>query len=448
VTRRGGRPAISLVIQAAAVAAAAVALLFRVSGTPVWDTVYAEDGGVFLPQALGHPLHLLMPYQGYLQLLPRLIAEGVALVPLTWAAPAFAITGAVVAGLCALFVYHASADHIRSPALRAVLGAALILLPVAPLEITDSGVDTPWYLLVALFWATLWRPRTRAGLTAAAIVAFLATSSTPVAVVFAPLLAYRLFKLRQVREHAVTIGWLAGWLPQGYAITRSYADHVPRVSTFAPLSKTSVYYLHSVVLRAFGWHVSWALTQRLGLTGATICCSAALAAVTGCVMLAGPAARRFAILAVAGGFVYTIFAATITYWISYEGAVIKTVNFEPGARYSVVPIMLLNAMAIVGVDALAQRHGGLRAALRQRSLPVGTVSVVLAVVLCAGWVTDYRYAAQRSDSGRWLPYATQVLDSCRPGGPDHARPDFTRMFLWGAARAGRNVQIPCSRLRS
>ena len=82
--------------------------------------------------------------------------------PLPEAAAAFAIAGAVIASAVALFVFHASAGHIHSGWLRGLLAAAVLLLPVAPLEIADSGVNTPWYLLFALFWAALWRPRAAA----------------------------------------------------------------------------------------------------------------------------------------------------------------------------------------------------------------------------------------------------------------------------------------------
>ena len=160
------RRAFSVFLQAVAVCAGVVVLLSRVAGVPAWDCIYAEDYGVFLVQAFRHPWHLLVPYSGYLQLVPRLIGQFASLLPLTAAAAVFAVTGALIAMGCALFTYHASAGFIRSRALRAVLGAALVLLPIAPLELVGNGVNTPWYIMVALFWAVLWRPRTRAGMAA------------------------------------------------------------------------------------------------------------------------------------------------------------------------------------------------------------------------------------------------------------------------------------------
>ena len=209
-----GRVALRALASGIALAAGALVLLLRIAGPSPATTIWAEDRTVFLVGALAGPRHLFAPYAGYLQLLPRLIAQLVSFLPLPDAAAAFAIIGAVIAAAVALFVFHASAGHIRSAWLRGLLAAAVLLLPVAPLEIAGSGVDTPWYLLFALFWAALWRPRTRGGMALAGAVAFLAGASTPLALALAPLLIVRIAALRQIREHAVTAGLAAGLLLQ------------------------------------------------------------------------------------------------------------------------------------------------------------------------------------------------------------------------------------------
>jgi hypothetical protein len=437
---QAGKRAIVIGIQIAAVVAAAVVLLCRVAVVPSWNAIYAEDYGVFLVQALTRPWQLLVPYQGYEQLLPRLIAQGASLLPLTWAAAAFAISGAAVAALCALFVYHASAGYIRSPALRALLGAALILLPVAPLEIADSGVNSPWYVIVALFWAVLWRPQTRRGMAAAAIVAFAATASSPVVIVFAPLLAIRVFALRKPREHAVTAGWLAGWVVQAVAIAQSYADHHQRIGTLGSISQALGYYLNTVVLRAFGWHVSWYLTRALGMGYATLLCAVALLVILGLAMTTGRKAWMFVTLAVVSGMVFTVFTGVINRWVLSEAAVMTPkVSFEPASRYSALPIMLFYAAVIVGLDALAQRHGGLRTALANRSVKISVVSVALIGVLSVGWITDYSYPTQRTTYGAWLPAATRYLDACR-----HQK--TVSWYEWTVIHGTHWVKVSCGSL--
>ena len=77
-------------IEILAVLAAAVAMLFRVAHIPAWDLVYAEDNGVFLVGALAHPWHLLTPFGGYLELVPRILGQIVSLLPLWDAARIYA----------------------------------------------------------------------------------------------------------------------------------------------------------------------------------------------------------------------------------------------------------------------------------------------------------------------------------------------------------------------
>ena len=174
--RSAGRRAVCVAIEVAAVCAGAAVLLPRIAGIPSWDSVYAEDQGVFLFDALARPWQLLVPFGGYEQLMPRLTGQLVSYLPLADAAVPYALAGAGIAALCALFTYHALDGWIRSPWLRALAGAALILLPLAPIEIADSAVGAPWYVLTALFFALLWRPKNWAGMTAAALVAFAAAS--------------------------------------------------------------------------------------------------------------------------------------------------------------------------------------------------------------------------------------------------------------------------------
>jgi hypothetical protein len=144
--RPAARRLASATLQVAAVCAGAVVLLLRVPGTPAWDSIYAEDKGLFLEDALTRPWHLLTPYNGYEQLGPRLIGQLIAsFLPLVYASDGYAIAGALIGAASAVFIYHASEGCIRSRWLRALTGAALLLLPVALMDIADSGVDSPWY---------------------------------------------------------------------------------------------------------------------------------------------------------------------------------------------------------------------------------------------------------------------------------------------------------------
>src|ERR671918_639781 len=75
-------------------------LLVRQAGAPAVDTMWAEDGEVFLSGALrrGVLVPLVSPYAGYLNAVPRLAAGLVSIAPLGLAAVLFATGSAAVVG--------------------------------------------------------------------------------------------------------------------------------------------------------------------------------------------------------------------------------------------------------------------------------------------------------------------------------------------------------------
>ena len=412
--RRPGRlPALAsarwafLLVQVAVVALGALVMLVRVGGRPAWDSVYAEDPGIYLPAALAHPWHLFQSYGGYLQLVPRLIGQIAALLPIRYASAAFAVSGALVASACGLFAYHACAGHVSSRWLRALLGLSVVLLPVAQLEIADNGVNSIWYLLVALFWAALWRPRTRTGATIAAVVAFAAAASSSLALVYTPLFVARAVVVpRRPREHAATAGWALGCLLQVLAILTS---HLSRLRPRNPVDAV-LYYGHEVLLPALGWHFSWYLRHSVGLTGATALAGGFFVVVLALVLATqARQCRVFVVAAVSTGLVFT----AVTSALAWGGPGQRvTVTVEHGARYSTVPILLLDAALIVAADAYASRWW-------PRPRAVVAVAALVAV-LAAGWAPDFRYPVRRfaGPSSAWEHKANAWLRYCqhRPAG--------------------------------
>jgi hypothetical protein len=438
--RSGGRRAACVAIQVAAVCAGTVVLLLRIAGVPAWDSVYAEDQGVYLFDALARPWHLIVPYGGYEEFVPRLIGQLVSYLPLADVAVPFALAGAGIAALCALFIYHAMDGWIRSPWLRALVGAALILLPLAPIEIADCTVGSPWYVLTALFFGLLWRPKSRAGMTAAALVAFAAASSEILALIYAPLVLLRVVALPRWREHAVTAGWLAGLLVQLPVVLESYAQHTQRVTSLARPVKTLGFYFHNVALRAFGWRLSLRLVEIAGLNGATVIVCAILVAVFGWALVTGSRqVRVFAAVALIMGFVQTVFAATVVPYVIYQQS---AYDFEGGSRYSTMPIMAMTAAAVVAVDAYLRRHaiaeGGDRIPLVRQSPRVLLAVAALACVLALGWLSDYRYVSGHNFWGHWKPVAERMLTAC-----EHSTSGKITTWTWGHS----TITIPCSRLR-
>ena len=439
--RSAGRRAAYAAIQVAAVCVGTVVLLLRIPRIPAWDSLYAEDQGVYLFDALAHPWHLLVPFGGYEEFVPRFVGQLISYLPLVDVAVPFAVAGAGIAALCALFIYHAMDGWIRSRWLRALVGAALILLPLAPIEPADSTVGSPWYALTALFFALLWRPKNWAGMTAAALVAFAAASSEILVLIYAPLVLLRVVALPRWREHAVTAGWLAGLLVQVPVVLESYAQHTQRVTHLARPIQALGFYFHNVALRAFGWRVSVRLVGIAGLNGATVIACVILVAVFGLALVTGSRqVRVFVAVALIMGFVQTVFAATLVPLVIRQH---YFYNFEGGSRYSAMPIMAMTAAAAVAVDARLRRQaidgGGDKIPLVRQSPEALAVVAALACVLALGWLSDYRYVTQRiSPWGYWKPVAERMLTACK----DSTSGQITT-WTWGHS----TITIPCSRLR-
>jgi hypothetical protein len=438
-----GRPvgqSLYVAIQVAAVCAGTLVLLLRIARVPAWDTLYAEDQGVYLFDALARPWHLLVPYGGYEEFVPRLIGQVISYLPLPDVAAPFALAGAGIAALCALFTYHAMDGWIGSPRLRMVVGAALILLPLAPIEIADSTVGTPWYVLTALFFGLLWRPKSWVGMTAAALVAFVAGSSEILVLIYAPLVLLRVIALPRWREQAVTIGWLAGLLVQVPVVLESYAQHTQRIAGLAKPYRAVGFYFHNVALRAFGWRVSQRLVEIAGLNGATAIVCAILVVGFGLALVTGSRqVRVFIAVALIMGFVQTVAAAFLSPYVIHQ---LYRYDFEGGSRYSTMPIMAMTAAAVVAVDAYLRRQataaGGEKIPLVRQSPQVIAVVTALACVLALGWLSDYRYVTEHSTWGYWLPRAERMLAACERS----TSGDITT-WTWNRGR----ITIPCSHLR-
>jgi hypothetical protein len=434
-----GRRPLRVVAQVAAVVIGAVLLLERIPGVPSWDTIYGEDYWEFGTQALQQPWHsVVSAFGGYEELLPRLIAQVATYLPLAQESRWDAVCGAVIVAGCGLFVFHASAGHIRSAALRALLGASIVLMPIATMEIADSAVGAPWYLMPATFWALLWRPRTRTAMAVAALVAFAASSSEVVSVLFVPLVAARLFVLRRPRDHVVTAGWLAGCLVQVPGVLSGYLSGQSRLNRqTGTVYHSLAFYVHDTVLAALGWHVAWWLRSLAGKDGATVIVAVLLIVVLGAILMTQPRNRLFVVACVLTGFVFSMFETTLTpHVVTYP---VVAFDLESGSRYSVLPIFLIWAAVIVGVDRYVLRRresvhrpGGM--ALR----PMVTVAV-LVMVLATSWVADFRNPGFRSDANwDWGQIAASWVRAC-----EHSKTGKITV------KAGASFQtLPCDRIHA
>jgi hypothetical protein len=330
--------------------------LLRLGWTASLNSLWAEDGPIFLQQALAQDFGqtVFSPYANYLVLVPRLIGEAASIVPLQDAPATVSILSATLVALSGLVVWHASAGHIKNPYLRGTLVALTILAPVAGLESIDSAAYVPWYMLFATFWILLWRPRTMWGTALASLFVLATALSSPGVWFFIPLAALRAVAMRNRRDLAIVASFAIGAVAQMPVLAFSQGDAVEPVWT----SDIWAVYLQRVVdgaalglrLGGFAWELfGWPFLILLVVAG-----TAGL--VVG-IREATPAARYIAAIAIPTSL--ALFVASL-----YQRAVATQMLWPAGdhsgsaGRYAIVPTLLLVSAALVLIDSSTRSRTG------------------------------------------------------------------------------------------
>jgi hypothetical protein len=189
--------------------------LERQRGVPVWNSLWAEDGQVFLSGAI-RSFHGTFFEQngGYVHVVPRLIAGIVAMLPVKDAAAGMAVGSAAVVALIAGFVYVASSEIVPSRTPRLALAAAVLLLPVPGSELLANATNLHFYLLFACFWALLWQSEAPFALGSRGVVVVATALSDPLSALFLPLAIVAPIARRSVRALAVSAFFLAALVVQ------------------------------------------------------------------------------------------------------------------------------------------------------------------------------------------------------------------------------------------
>ena len=226
----------SIGIGAAVVTVATGASLLRQPGAGALDTVWAEDGEIFLSNAASRSWidSIWQPYAGYFHLGPRVLAELATLVPPAAVAATLAILAALTTALLAVLVYVASVAHLRTRLARTLAAAVVVVAPLATAEVPNSIANLQWPGLYALFWMLVWTPRARSGRIVAATVTVAVATSSILAVVFLPLAIARVAWTRGTGRHDRHAWVLAGLLTAGVGLQVSGVMFGSSERGFAP----------------------------------------------------------------------------------------------------------------------------------------------------------------------------------------------------------------------
>lgn len=367
----------------ALLALATVLQLARIGWSASLNSLWAEDGPIYLQAALGQGFwhSITSTYATYLVLIPRLIAEAATMVPLRYAPAAVSILSAAVVALSGLIVWLASAAHVRNQYLRATLAAVAVLVPVAGLESLDSAAYVPWFMLFATFWILLWRPATTSGAVLAGLFAMATGLSTPGVWFFLPLAALRALAARDRRDLAILAGFGIGAavqvpvlaLNEEVAVTPLWTGdiwtvYLQRVVDGAPLG---------LRLGGAAWeHLGWPLLIALLIASLSGLALGARRSTVG--------ARYLAAIAIPTSlamFVVSLYQRAVgTQMLWPEGMYNGT-----GSRYAIVPAMLVISAAVVLVDGAMRRD-----APHRRLVPfaAATVGVLLIALVTSFWARE------------------------------------------------------------
>jgi hypothetical protein len=346
-----------------------------------WNVLWAEDGKVFLEDAYARSFfeNLVHPYAGYMHLVPRVVAEPIsALVPADWAAIGFTVSASIVWSAVALVIFDSARGHVRHLAIRIVLWAMVIAVPVGGLEVVGNIANSHWFLIAAAFWALAARDRGPLQITLASVTVAVAALSDPLTAMLAPLVVLRLVLLRTKRANIVSLVFVVTIVVQLAIVLGSSRET-------SELHPSPGAMLRSFVMRiVVGGFVGRTNTDHLrNVIGNDGLYALGLAVLVLLVAIVVLCLRRTAMPAIA--LVFAVAFAVVTTWLTWAALA----QFAPefviigGSRYAVTPTLVLYAVVVIGADVLVRRVPE-RAG---RATLVG-VTVALAVVV-ASWAADF-----------------------------------------------------------
>ncbi len=419
-----------LVLLLALLAIAIILQLVRVGPSASLNSLWAEDGSIFLQGALTQHFYdvLFNTYAGYLVVVPRLIAEIASHFPLRSAAAVISVLSASVVACSGLIVWKASAGHIANPYLRGTLALLTVLVPVGGLEVVDSASYVSWYMLFAVFWILLWRPATSWGALFASLFIVAAALSNPGVWFFIPLAALRALTVRNGRDLAIV-----GSFAIGAGVQIPIALGHP--SAVEPLWTHDIWvvYLQRVVdgaplglrLGGIGWaHLGWSLPIAI-----------AIAWLVGLGLGARNASRgsryvaTIAILTSLCMFVVSLYERAVGPAMLWPGGV----HNANGGRYSIVPALLLVSAALVLVDG--SRRGNREP--RGISWAIATPVTILLVALGTSFYV-------RSITVRGTPSWTTALEDAATACATEGNP----AAVIPVSPPGFTMTLPCDRISS
>lgn len=405
----------------------AVAAVLRQPGVAATQTLWAEDGVIFYAQALSKPFlrSLVTAYNGYDQLVPRLVIQLARAFPVRDVPTVVALAGAMSLAAIGGLVFHMARGHIPSASLRALLVGAMVLLPVANFEMLDNLVNLPWWMFFAVFWALLWRPCNRGGAIVAALLCALAAASEPLIGLLLPLAGARVMVTRRLWDQSAVIGLAAGLVVQLVVVVGAKSGHSFPAAGLAGVPgafaiRVGLSWLTGRRGTAALLHWDRPVTEALG--------ALLFVVVVGAGLKLG--SRRGRALTVAAAALAPLCFA-VPVWLRGAAPVMATgwtaTSIGFAGRYAATPVlMLLSAVLALaghlsstgprdssGAQVRCGRTFGSPDSRRRPGYRPAWVAAVVCAFLLPAWVVDFRDVNSRMDGPTWRSQLVVASAQCR-----------------------------------
>lgn len=383
--------------------------LIRGTGHHAYDVLWAEDGGVFLNQAMRHSLweNLAAPHAGYLQVVARLIAQPAGSLPIEWAAGWMAASSAVVVALISVLVWFCSGRVLTNLWARAVLAALVPLLPQMGFEVGGSISNLHWYLAYAAFWVLLAAPRTVRGQVGAAAVVVLAALSDPLTALVLPIAVVGLLRAPNRRLALIApAAMIVALAVQGWVHLTMTVSFRPSPTVVGDLPK--IYALRVVMSAVVGDRALAWLYVPLGLTIVAVIGVLVLAGLAALLRIADGPARLVAVLSLLISVIYLVAGFGLR---GTEGVLDRASFGLNGSRYTIVPLLLLWTAVIVLLDQLATRSEAKRGSPKAGTLAL--IGIVTAAFLAVQLLNDWGLGTVRSAGPSWSAGLHAAEATCR-----------------------------------
>jgi hypothetical protein len=450
-----GRPSWRKILAAVAfVIAGAAASLARTSGPGALNTIWIEDAGNFLQDALHQSVMTTLTTQmnGYYDLVPRAVTAFAVTFPLTWAPGIMAVGAAIEYASYGLIAYIASGPHLRSTWLRLLIAAPACLIPLGYTQVNNDLATVQFVALYGIFWLLLWRPVTLGGKLAAPVIMLLTTLSSILPLLLAPLVAARLIADRSKTSIAVAVCWGAGLLTQWTVQWRGMSNRSSDMYT-SPVWILGNYFTRVVPRALFGelalggsgtngeGHPVPLHVSNMAMHNTLVVAACAIVVAVVVVALARLTAPNWPLAITAMAFSVVVFV----------GEIVDNLQIvQP--RYVIAPALLLYTAivamlrprsvtgeafsagkpeGVLGGDAPAAAAGRWQAVVAAWT-PVTVFALLLAVVI--GF--NFRVTNNRSESPPWTAVIAAATHKCMKPGMG----DYRYRHAWWL------VQIPCSRV--